>query len=247
MTNNPSSHGENQLLQHLDGEVMNRLHSKLITVPLETQQVLYHAEQPISDIYFPDTAVLCMLTIMIDGHSVESATVGNEGASWVSASLGAPTMPCQTMVAVGGIARRIDAKDVEREIRRNGLFHDLVSEYSHALLITSLRTGACNAIHSLTQRCARWMLVALDRSSREQLVITHEFLAALLGCSRSVMTGTLGELERRGGILIGRGRIEVIDRHVLRDAACECYLMLRDNLETLRKRADQLRFNAESR
>jgi CRP-like cAMP-binding protein len=247
MKDNPSSHGENQLMRHLDGEVMDRLYSKLTKVSLEPQQVLYHAEQPISDIYFPDTAVLCMLTIMRDGRSVESATVGNEGASWVSASLGAPTMPCQTMVAVGGKARRIHAKDVETEIRRNGLFHDLVSEYSHALLITSLRTGACNAIHSLTQRCARWMLGALDRSASEQLVITHEFLAALLGCSRSVMTGTLGELENRGSIRTGRGKIEVIDPHVLRDAACECYSMLHDNFETLRERADQLRVNAKSR
>jgi Crp-like helix-turn-helix protein len=247
MTDNPSSHGENQLLYHLDGEVMSRLHSKLIKVWLEPQQVLYHPEQPISEIYFPDTAVLCMLTIMRDGHSVESATVGNEGASWVSASLGAPTMPCQTMVAVGGMAHRLHAKDVETEIRRNGLFHDLVSEYAHALLITSLRTGACNAIHSLTQRCARWMLVALDRSSSERLVITHEFLAALLGCSRSVMTTTLGELENRGGIRTGRGKIEVIDRHVLRDTACECYSMIRDNFDSLRERASQLRSIAESR
>jgi CRP-like cAMP-binding protein len=247
MTENPSSHGENQLLHHLDGDVMDRLQSKLTKVVLEPQQVLYHPEQPISEIYFPDTAVLCMLTIMRDGRSIESATVGNEGASWVSASLGAPTMPCQTMVAVGGMARRLHAKDVETEIRRNGLFHDLVSEYSHALLITSLRTGACNAIHSLPQRCARWMLVALDRSSSKQLVITHEFLSALLGCSRSVITGILGELEERGGIRTARGRIEIVDRHLLRDDACECYSMIRDNFESLRERAGQLRSRAESR
>jgi hypothetical protein len=246
MAHDPSPQGENQLLRYMDGEVMGRLQGKLTTVSLEPQQVLYHPEQPISEIYFPDTAVLCMLTIMRDGHSVESATVGREGASWVSASLGAPTMPCQTMVAVGGSARKLHAKDVETEIRRNGLFHDLVSEYAHALLITSLRTGACNTLHSLIQRCARWMLVALDRSSSDQLVITQEFLASLLGCSRPVLTGILGEMEERGGIRTSRGKIEVVDRHCVRAAACECYAMIRDNFETLAERAKQLSSNAQA-
>jgi hypothetical protein len=143
---------------------------------LQQQAILYQAEERITNIYFPETAVLCMLTMMNDGRSIESATVGNEGASWISASLGAPTMPCQTMVSVGGMAYKIAVKSIEEEIRRNGIFHDLLSEYAHALLISSLRTGACNALHSLTQRCARWMLVTLDRTTEERFVVTHEFV-----------------------------------------------------------------------
>src|SRR6202000_1652775 len=137
-----------------------------------------------------------MMTIMEDGSTIESATVGHEGASWVSASLGTPTMPCQTMVAVPGSAHRIATKYVEEEIRQNGIFHDLVSQYSHALLISSLRTGACNTLHSLAQRSARWLLVAFDRISGNEFVITHDFMAALLGCSRTSLTTILGELEQ---------------------------------------------------
>ena len=139
----------NDLLQRLNPEGLVRLRPRLKPVVLRAEEILYHAGDRISHIYFPSTAVLCMLTIMKDGRTVESATVGHEGASWVSASLGTPTMPCQTMVAVPGSAHKIAAKYVEEEIRQNGIFHDLLSEYAHALLISSLRTGACNTLHSL--------------------------------------------------------------------------------------------------
>ena len=144
-------------MRYLDPDASARLIPKMKDVTLQAEEVLYHPGARISHIYFPTTAVLCMLTIMYDGRTIESATVGHEGASWVTASLGTPTMPCQTMVAVAGNAYRIAAEHVEEEIRQNGLFHDLVSEYSHSLLISSLRTGACNALHTLTQRAARWL------------------------------------------------------------------------------------------
>jgi CRP-like cAMP-binding protein len=186
---------QNGLLGRLTHETFHYLLPHLTPVTLQAQEVLYKPEERISDIYFPDTAVLCMLTIMEDGRSVEAATVGNEGASWVSASVGTPTMPCQTMVAVSGRAFRIPAVRVEEELRRNGLFHDLVSEYAHALLISSLRTGACNALHSLSQRAARWMLTTLDRTSHERLSITQEFMASLLGCTRTTLNSILLEFE----------------------------------------------------
>ncbi len=203
---------------------------------LHSQEILYHPGQRITDIYFPETAVLCMMTIMMDGRSVESATVGNEGASWVSASLGSPSMPCQTMVSVGGSARKICAEHVELEIRRNGLFHDLLSEYSHALLISSLRIGACNALHTVTQRCARWMLTTLDRTAQERFAITHDFLAGLLGCSRPTLTSILGELEGAGGIQTRRGMIEIVDRRRLEQSVCECYALVHQAFEDLHGR-----------
>src|SRR3569833_1969457 len=114
-----------------------------------------------------------MLTIMKDGRSIEAATVGNEGAAWVSASLGSPTMPCQTMAVIGGRAHKIAARHEEEEIRRNGTFHDVLTEYAHALLIASLRTGACNGLHSLSQRSARCMLITLDRTADGRCSITQ--------------------------------------------------------------------------
>src|SRR5665213_299729 len=230
----------NDLLQRLNPEGIQRLRPHLKPVALRAEEVLYQAGDRISHIYFPSTAVLCMLTIMKDGRTVESATVGHEGASWVSASLGTPTMPCQTMVAVPGTAHKIAAKYVEEEIRQNGIFHDLLSEYAHALLISSLRTGACNTLHSLAQRSARWLLVALDRTSGSEFVITHEFMSALLGCSRTSLTTVHGELEQAGAIRTRKGRIELTDRKSLEQCACECYQTIRENFEELRAREDKL-------
>jgi len=236
----PSLHtADNQLLRRMGPASIERLRPRLRPVTLHAEEVLYRAGDRISHIYFPTTAVLCMLTIMKDGRTIESATVGNEGASWVSASLGTPTMPCQTMVAVGGTAYKLAAKHVEEEIRQNGILHDLLTEYSHALLISTLRTGACNAMHSLSQRSARWLLLTLDRTGSE-FGITHNFMAALLACSRTSLTAVLGELEATGGIHTRRGRIEIIGRHSLEKSTCECYETIRETYQELRVRAEKL-------
>lgn len=118
----------NELLRHLNRESLDRLVPLLRPANLQAQEIIYRPQARISDIYFPDTAVLCMLTIMADGRSIETATVGSEGASWVSASLGSPTMPCQTMVVIGGRAHKIAARHIEEEIQRNGTFHDVLTE-----------------------------------------------------------------------------------------------------------------------
>lgn len=227
---------QNGLLRHLDSRSLERLGPRLRPVALKSQEILYRAGDQISHIYFPSSAVICMLTIMEDARTVEAATVGREGASWVSASYGTPTMPCQTMVAVAGSGLRIPARYVEQEIQQNGVFHNVLTEYAHALLISSFRTGACNALHSLTQRCARWMLTTLDRISVSEFSITHQFLASLLGCNRVAVTSIIGDLEQMGGIHAGRGRIEIADRTRLERSACECYSIIRQNFLRLGER-----------
>ena len=219
---------QNALISGLGEDALIRLGRKVRPVRFRSKEVLYRAGDRISDIYFPDSGVICMLTIMDDGRSVESATVGNEGASWVSASFGTPTMPCQTMVVVEGTGVRIAAKYVEEEIRRNGQFHDVLTAYSHALLISALRIGSCNTLHSLPQRCARWALMTLDRCDENQFAITHEFLASLLGCNRAVLTTVLGKLEEEGGIHLRRGHIELADRAKLEHSSCECFQVIRE-------------------
>ncbi len=230
----------NRLLACLDEETMQQWEPFLKLTRLEPQQVLYRPDERISHIYFPETAVLCMLTVMEDGHTIESATVGNEGASWISASFSSPSMPCQTMVAVGGTAYAIHAKHVEQATQHNGIFHNALSEYSHTLLISSLRTGACNALHSVTQRCSRWMLITLDRTVTERFAITQEYLASLLGCNRPALTHILGDLERAGGIRNARGTIEIVDRAKLEKSTCECYRLIRGQFENLRAREGKL-------
>jgi CRP-like cAMP-binding protein len=230
----------NHLLRYLDPAALARLGPKLKLVTLAAEEVLFHPEDRISHIYFPTTAILCMLTIMDDGRTVGSATVGHEGASWLSATLGTSPIPCQTMVAVAGDAYKIAAEYVEEEIRQNRIFHNLVSEYSRRLLISSLRIGACNALHTLTQRTARWLLITCDRTSGKPFAITHEFLSAILASSRTSLTAVLGDLETSGGIHTRRGRIEFVDQASLERSSCECYRILHDNFQQLHSRAKAL-------
>ena len=230
----------NALLRRLQPESFERLVPMLEPVTLGDRQVLYHPGQKVTDIYFPDTAILCMLTIMEDGRTIEAVTVGQEGASWISASVGTPPMPCQTMAAVGGRAYKVAARELEAEIRRNGLAHDLFSEYAHALLISSLRTGACNGLHSHTERAARWMLNTLDRTGGQQFTITQDFLASLLGCQRTTLNHIMMELTQLGAVENRRGSIVVINRIPLEKAACECYASIRKVFEDLEHREDRL-------
>ena len=219
----------NHLLAALDDEALHRITPHLQPVLLEARQVLYHAEAHMHYIYLPETAVLCMLTQMEDGRSVESITVGREGASWVTASVDAPSMPCQTMVAIAGRAQRLGVHYLEEESQRNGSLHRILTRYSHALLIQALRTGACNALHSLQQRCARWMLETLDRTDIESFAVTHEFLASLIGCGRPVLTLILRDMEAAGAVELHRGLIRVRDRNMLGTLCCECYEIIRQN------------------
>ena len=231
---------ENQLLASLDEEAFTRLAPYLRPTLLDAKQVLYPARAHIRHVYFPETAVICMLTVMEDGRSVESATVGREGASWISATIGAPSMPCQTMVAIGGRAQRLDIQRVEAETQRSGSFHRALTRYSHALLIQALRTGSCNALHSLEQRCARWMLTTLDRTGDEKFSVTHEFLASLVGCGRPVLTRILSDLEQSGGIELHRGSIHVVHRQKLELFSCECYQIIRQNHQAALERSNHV-------
>ena len=224
----------NLLLACLEPEALSRIRPHLRSVAMQPGDVLYLPKEPVKHVYFPETSVICMLTVMEDGRSVESATVGREGASWISASVGAPSMPCQTMVSIGGNAQMVGIRYVEEEIKRNGSFHRVLTNYSHALLIQALRTGSCNALHSLEQRCTRWMLTTLDRTREEDFSITHEFLASLVGCARSVLSKILSDLSKDGGIELHRGFIRVVNRRRLELSCCECYGIIRQSHESVK-------------
>ena len=223
----------NHLLSALDEAGRNRLSPNMCRVELETKQVLYRPDQRISDIYFPEDSVIAMHTVMGNGATIESATVGREGASWISASFKSPTMPCQTMVAIPGQAYKVPADVIEHEIRKNGTFHNTLSHYSHVLLIQTLRSTACNGLHSLEQRCARWMLMTLDRTGNDRFVITHDFLSQLLGVQRTGVTGLVDRLASEGVLETRRGEIRVADRNKLEHISCECYRIMRAQFANL--------------
>ena len=223
----------NHLLNSLEPGAFERVTKKLTRVKLRTKDVVYKPNEPIDHVLFPENAVVCLMTLMKNGDTIEAATVGREGASWISASVGAPSMPCETIVVIEGTALRLPIADLDRELKENGHFRDILTEYSHALLIASMRTSACNGLHGLQERCARWMLMTLDRVDSDRFAVTKEFLAQLLGTNRPTVSVLVSVLEK-AGILNVEGRVvTVADRHRLKEAACECYDIIRQNYEAV--------------
>jgi CRP-like cAMP-binding protein len=223
----------NQLLNSLEPAAFERVAKKLRRVKLRSKEVVYKPNEPIDHVLFPENTVLCLMTVMSNGDTIEAATVGREGASWISASVGAPSMPCETIVVIEGTALRLPIADLDRELKENGHFRDVLTEYSHALLIASMRTSACNGLHALQERCARWILMTLDRVDSDGFTVTKEFLAQLLGTSRPTVSVLVSVLEK-AGILNVKGRwVTVADRKRLKGAACECYDVIRKNYEVV--------------
>jgi hypothetical protein len=169
------------------------------------------------------------MTVMRNGDTLETGTVGLEGASWISASIGAPSMPCETIVAIGGDAHALDIDDLDREMQENENFRDLLTQYSHALLIHCMRLTGCTGLHTLEQRCARWILTTLDRVSADRFSITHEFLAMLLGSSRPGVSIVVEHFEQLGILNVERGRLLIGDRDQLLGVSCDCYEVIKRN------------------
>ena len=221
----------NHLLNSLEPAAFERVAQKLTRVTLRPKQVVYKPNEPIEHVLFPENAVVCLMTIMSNGDTIEAATVGREGASWISASVGAPSMPCETIVVIEGTALRLPIADLDRELKENGHFRDVLTEYSHALLIASMRTSACNGLHGLQERCARWMLMTLDRVDADRFAVTKEFLAQLMGTTRPTASLLVSTLEK-AGILHVKGReVTLADRNRLKEAACECYDVIRQTYQ----------------
>lgn len=225
----------NKLLRLLEPAAYRRVAPHLKPTTLRAREILYKPDQSIHTIYFPDNAVICQMTVMTNGDTLETGTVGLEGASWISASIGAPSMPCETIVAIGGEAHALDIDDLDREMRENEPFRDVLTQYSHALLIHSMRMTGCTGLHSLEQRCARWILTTLDRVSADRFSITHEFLAMLLGASRPSVSIVIEDFQRRGMLKVERGRVLMGERDHLLSVVCDCYEIIRHNYEQVGK------------
>src|SRR3954462_15673921 len=202
----------NDLLAALNPEAFARVAVHLQPVSLRPKEVLYKPGEKIREIYFPDDAVIVMLAGDAEGRTIETATVGDGGASWISASVSAPSMPCETIVAIEGHAHKLAVEDLDEELRVNEAFQHVLTQYSHALLVASMRTTGCTGLHDVPQRCARWMLHTLDRVSSDRFAVTHEFLAMLMGVTRPTITLLMQTFERAGIVAMERGAITVVDR-----------------------------------
>src|SRR5258706_14231131 len=231
MTSDIKRQSINQLINSLKPDGFERVAKRLRRVKLRTKEVVYKPNEPIEHVLFPEDAVVCLMTVMSNGDTIEAATVGREGATWISASHGGASMPCETIVAIEGTALRLPIADLDRELKDSDHFRHVLTEYSHALLVASLRTSACNGLHGLQERCARWMLMTLDRVDSDRFVVTKEFLAQLLGTNRPTVSVLVSALEK-AGILNVEGRwVTLADRNRLKEASCECYDIIRKTYE----------------
>ena len=217
----------NHLLSALKPSDFSQVARNLTRVRVRPKQIIYKPNAPLDFVYFPENTVLCLLTLMSNGDSIESATVGREGASWISSSVGARSMPCETIAVHEGTALKLAVEALDRELKENRPFRDVLTEYSHALLIASMRTSACHGLHGLQERCARWILTTIDRVDGDQFFITKEFLAQLLGTSRPMVSVTVAVFEKAGILNVDGRRVTVADRRRLKDASCECYDVIR--------------------
>jgi CRP-like cAMP-binding protein len=223
-----------RILLALEPKERERLLAATLPVSLESKETLLRGGDRIATVYFPETSVVSQLTTMDDGTSVEVANIGNEGIVGVSAFLGVDTIGAREsfQVEVPGQARAMDVAIFVKEARRDPL-RSLVERYVQAQFVQVAQRLACVALHSIPERCSRWLLLTHDRVGDREFPLTQEFLAQMLGVRRASVTQAAGGLQNAGLIRYSRGRVTVLDRDGLENAACECYGIIRRELERL--------------
>lgn len=210
-----------------------QLAAQLDPVRLGAREILYAAGQPIADVYFPRSGVCSMLAIMESGASVEVATIGREGMLGLQLFLGAESAPFQTYSQIAGEAFRMSAADFWTAVGRSETLRAVLLRYAQAQFIQTAQSAACNRLHPVEERCARWLLMTHDRVAADRFALTHEYLSQMLGVRRSSVTVAAGMLQQAGLIAYAYGTITIVDRGGLEMVACECYRLITDEVERL--------------
>ena len=228
----------NRLLAALPPDVLARVAPAIDVIPLELKKFLHKPGEPIHEVYFPGGGFVSIVTVLADGRMVEVATVGREGMLGLSAVLngaaGKGEPPSATMVqAETDICYRMPIGTFHGEMERRGPFHDLFTRYAQALVGFIMQSTACNAVHTVEQRLARWLLMAHDRVGKDSFPLTQEFVAMMLGAGRPTVTIVAGTLQKAGLITYHRGHVTIVNREQLESASCECYRATTDLLDNV--------------
>jgi CRP-like cAMP-binding protein len=225
----PNGRPRNRLLAALPDEDFHRILPGLTIIPTRAKKVLQKQGEQIRQVYFPNGGVCSITTVLADGTTVEAATVGDEGMLGVEAFLTDDAVaPGETVVQVPDTdAVMMSAEDLRREVAERGALSDLLGRYTQIVIASMMQTTACNALHQVQQRCARWLLMTHDRMHGENFNLSHEFLAVMLGVQRPTVSIVAGTLQEAGLIGYSHGRVTVRDRRGLEAAACECYPIIR--------------------
>jgi CRP-like cAMP-binding protein len=228
-----SAASKNLILSALPSAEYEALAPHLSGVNLALGQVLYEQDEIIPFVYFPMSAVVSSLNVMENGDSLEVGIVGSEGIIGLSVIFGAEVAPLHSVVLLAGRALRLDARLLRAAFLRGGALQKLLLRYTHTTIVQISQSVACNRLHHIEQRLARWLLTLHDHVRRDDLDITHEFIAQMLCVRRAGITDALGVLQRAGMIDLARGRITITDRLALETASCECYHAVKEEFESL--------------
>lgn len=223
----------NRLLAALPPDELERLRPELSETGLDHYRKLELPGAPATHVYFPWGGVCSMTTVMRDGRMVEVGTIGNEGMVGMSVYFGGMLTEVLTVVQIPGPGAHVmRAGRFAAEMERRGPFYELIRRYSQALLAMMMQSVACNGLHAVDQRCARWLLMSHDRAGAS-FVLTQEHLAAMLGVRRSSVSEVAKRLQAQGLMKYVRGRITILDRRGLEKLTCECYGVVRENFDRL--------------
>jgi CRP-like cAMP-binding protein len=223
----------NYLLSALPEAEWQRWLPELEPTDMPLGQVLYESGSTLSHVYFPTTSIVSLLYVMEDGASAEIAVVGNEGIVGISLFMGGGSTPSRAVVQSAGRGLRLKAQMMKDEFDKSGPVLHLLLRYTQALITQMSQTAVCNRHHSLDQQLCRWLLLSLDRLQGDELVMTQELIANMLGVRRGGVTEGALRLQQAGLIRYARGRITVLDRAGLERRTCECYAVVKKEYDRL--------------
>jgi len=230
---NSTQPSQNHLLGALAPAEAQRWLPLLESVDMPLGSVLYESGGTLSHVYFPTTAIVSLLYVMSNGASAEIAVVGNEGIVGISLFMGGESTPSRAVVQSAGRGFRLNANTMKEEFNRAGAVLHLLLRYTQALITQMAQTAVCNRHHTLDQQLCRWLLLSLDRLDSNQLVMTQELIANMLGVRREGVTEGALKLQRAGLIRYARGHITVLNRAGLERRTCECYAVVKKEYERL--------------
>lgn len=224
---------QNHLLAALSKPEIDRLTARLELVQLKLGESIYEPGQPLHYAYFPTTSIISLQYVMESGASAEAAGVGNEGMVGVALFLGGNTTPSAAVVQTAGYAYRLERSILKAEFNCGDVLHRLLLRYAQALMTQMFQTAVCNRHHSVEQQLCRWLLFTVDRIPTGELVMTQELVANMLGVRRESVTEAAGSLQSADCIRYRRGHIAVLDRRKLESRVCECYQVVKKELDRL--------------
>lgn len=223
----------NYIIAALPEDEVTRLRAHLQPISLELGTVLYESGEQLQNVYFPTTAIISMLYIMENGSTAEIGMTGNDGVVGIALFMGGNTTSNRAVVQSGGKAFRLSSRALRVEFDRAGMFQKLLLLYTQALMTQISQTAVCNRLHSIEQQLCRWLLINQDLLQNNQLIMTHELIANMLGVRREGVSRAAGDLQKKGLIKYVRGTITMLDRKGLEAEVCECYEVVRTEYDRL--------------